>query len=257
MVGLSLRRHRSAAPTLSGGGVGGLRNAMDHPGLVQHQNLDSRPASSAGGDSNYDYGTVLVNPAAHNQQFAYNVEGGDASAMAYGPSASVMYAAAGPGSDHSSPMSYGRVADSNSPYDGSNASPGSAHNSEPHLAHMPIPQQAAYAGMRIHHGHSLSSEIATQQMQQYVDLDGLADDGDTSYNPPPTGSTSYHSHSQSTATIQGQPTGNGTFQEATGLKYHDDGSDQNHSTYMEVAYRSGGSESSHEDVYGYVSASNL
>ncbi|KAG8835260.1 homeodomain transcription factor ste12 [Serendipita sp. 399] len=188
MAGLSLRRHRSAAPAMSGGSsAGGLR-------IGAHHLVDSRPASSAG-ESTYDYGTVIVNGpvvAAPGTSFAYSVDSGDGhgqtGVMSYVPpnSAAMSGVPADPGSDHSSPMSYGQATysieygDSNSPYDGSNGGNSPRGPAPGHLAMMPTPVPVMHP-MHEHpafamrgHVHSLSSEIAHQQMQQYVDLDGGA-----------------------------------------------------------------------------------
>lgn len=199
MVGLSLRRHRSAAPTV-GSTSGSLLQHHQH----RPEHADSRPASSAG-ESNYDYGNVIVNPPA--SQFAYSVDNVDGRRLSYVPPSSAgastgMHAgmAGGPASDHSSPLSYGQVTMgpngeyTDSPYDGSGGSPGSAGHghgmplpgqvpvSAPMSVSMPLPPQVPLPmsdprlfGMR-GHAHSLSSEIATQQMQQYVNLDALASD---------------------------------------------------------------------------------
>ncbi|KAG8860429.1 homeodomain transcription factor ste12 [Serendipita sp. 411] len=204
MAGLSLRRHRSAAPAMSGGtSVGGLR--------IGAHLVDSRPASSAG-ESTYDYGTVIVNGpavAAPGNSFAYSVDSGDGhgqtGVMNYVPprSATMSGVAADPGSDHSSPMSYGHATysveygDSNSPYDGSNGGNSPQGAGSAHLAIMstpvpvmhPIQEHPAFA-MR-GHVHSLSSEIAHQQMQQYVDLDGGA--GENEHQA----TVSYQEHEQS------------------------------------------------------------
>lgn len=212
MVGVSLRRYRSAAPAMTGtSGAGGLRMGNDGRPLSTHPMIDSRPASSAG-ESNYDYGTVIVNSSMLGQgqgnTFAYSIDSGDGqgATMSYVPPDSAAMSGVGgePGSEHSSPMSYGNgtlgaeYGDSNSPYDGSNGgSPGSVGGQ---VANVPMMAPVAMVHpMHDHpafqmrgHAHSLSSEIATQQMQQYVDLDGLA--GESESTNMTTGAPASYSH---------------------------------------------------------------
>jgi hypothetical protein len=230
----------------------------------RHDHLDSRPASSAGAESNYDYGSVIVNTPA--SQFAYSIDNADGRrAVNHAPPSSsggmnngVHSGMGGPGSDHSSPLSYGHVtvgpngeyADSNnSPYEGSGGSPGSVGHGQGNIMPLPVPVPVSVPmsipmplpqvslpmsdprlfNMR-GHAHSLSSEIATQQMQQYVDLDGLASD---EYS---TAQTSSHGHDQSSSS-------------------HEDGMHAV-SGYMNqtasAVYRNGGSEAgSHEEMYQY------
>lgn len=235
-------------------GPGSLLHQRHDPARPQAAHAESRPASSAGGESNYEYGSVIVNPP-NGHPFAYSVDTGDGrGVVGYLPPGSAGVGmnvtpgvGGGPASDHSSPLSYGHVtigpngeyADANSPYDGSNGgSPGSmSHGQVPPLPvqmnmppsiplppqTMPPPMATIPFGMR-GHAHSLSSEIATQQMQQYVDLDGLA--GEEQYPQQ---------------------------QSAVSSSGHDEGYLQSNSA-APVPYTGGGSEGgSHEEIYPYVS----
>ena len=253
MVGVSLRRYRSAAPAMTGtSGASGLGMGNDGRPLSTHPIIDSRPASSAG-ESNYDYGTVIVNGSmlgqGHgNNTFAYSVDSGEGQAMTMNyvpPTSAAMSGVAGePGSDHSSPMSYGNgtlgaeYGDSSSPYDGSNnGSPGSAGQA----TNVPMmPPAAMVHSMHEHpafqmrgHIHSLSSEIATQQMQQYVDLDGLAGESE-SVNQPAGASASYAHH-------------------ASSQQYQDETAEHSQYRRPDVGAYTGHSEAeSHEELYQYV-----
>jgi hypothetical protein len=97
------------------------------------------------------------------------------------------------------------------------------------------------------HIHSLSSEIATQQMQQYVDLDGLAEDNEV---PPVTASAppSFHSHVRYPQQPQQQS------------RYHEESHDvvprylhAEQQVVAGAAYHSSSSEGGHEEMYSYVS----
>jgi hypothetical protein len=225
----------------------------------RHEHLDSRPASSAGAESNYDYGSVIVNTPA--SQFAYSVDNADGRRAVVnhvqpssgGMNNGVHSGMGGPASDHSSPLSYGHVtmgpngeyteSNNNSPYDGSGGSPGSVGHGQSNgmplpvsvsvpvpvsVPMMPLPQVSLPMTdprlFRGGHAHSLSSEIATQQMQQYVDLDALASD---EYQ------TSSHGHEHSSNS-------------------HEDGSGSGYMTQT-ATYRNTGSDGSHghEEMYQY------
>lgn len=245
---MSLRRYRSATPMMTGNGTTGGLRAEYHP--AQQQHADSRPASSAGGESNYDYGSV-VNAPGGAHPFAYSVDSGDGQRMGYAPPDSAPHAGVvvGPGSDHSSPQSYGvamvggEYVESNSQYDGSNGSPGSTGNGGGGTGVMLPVQPVAEPRIMVAmappprgHMHSLSSEIATQQMQQYVDLDGLAEENEhqpASTSAPP----SYHGHVR-------YPEG-----------YDHDGAQRYlHAEQPIVGSYQSSSEGGHDEMYAYVSS---
>ncbi|KIM26524.1 hypothetical protein M408DRAFT_25241 [Serendipita vermifera MAFF 305830] len=141
-------------------------------------------------------------------------------------------------------MVNGEYVESNSQYDGSNGSPGSAAgngNGAPVAAPVMVPMPVAETRIMVAmgppprgHVHSLSSEIATQQMQQYVDLDGLAEDNEqqpASASAPP----SFHGHVR-------YPEG-----------YEHDGAPRYLHTEQPVvgSYHSSSSEGGHDEMYSY------